>query len=602
MARNLLLAVVFALALAPAASAQDPAASGSFAQLTGEAGCLIQAGVLTDDEEDAGETSLKGCDKGRGLFSANAILISPDGKNAYVASSGTRRYGSNAVVTFARNPDTGKLSFTECVSDDGGDGRLGSDGLCKNGDALLGANDIALSPDGKFAYVSSGWSNGVAFFAREPDSGRLTQLGCVKEFPRQDKCTQAAGLLGPSGVAVSPDGANVYVTSRESDAVIVFARDAETGGMEETGCVSNSGSDGRCVDGTALTGASSVTVSADGATVYVTADEVGAVTWYARDAATGLLTPKGCLVEEATTGGACTSSKSLGGAASATLTPDGGQLIVASPAHSTLSILTRDPATGGLTPSACLQHREPRGDDVIPDEADEFDEELADEESTDDATAARVRARARAAQEDDEDALLPGCVPAKALGSVHEVTVSGDGRAVFATGYDYFAAFSRDPLTGKLTQFACAESYRTYKSCTQARGLSGASGIAASTDARNLYVVSGGTSAVTTYGAVAAVAAPAARMTKNGTAAVRLACPAARTRACVGRIAVAARAHHARGHAFLLAPGRSAAVQVKVPARVRSAVRRHRHARATLVVRDSGRLTRLSGRRITLTR
>ncbi len=593
-----LILLIAALAVAPAtASAQDTAASGSFAELAGEAGCLVQAGVLTDGTYDSAEETLKGCDKGRGLINSQAIAASADGKNVYVASGGSRKGGSSAIVTFARAAGTGRLSFTECTSDDGGDGRVGSDGLCANGDALLGATDVVLSPDGKFAYVTTAGSNGVAWFARDPASGRLVQKGCVKEIPREDNCTEAVGLIGASGAAVSADGLHLYVTSRISDAVAIFARDLETGALEQAGCISHTGTDGRCADGTALTGASSVTVSADGATAYVTADEVGAVTWYARDAATGLLSPKGCLVEAAVEGGACTSNKALGGAVDAALTPDGKQLMVAARTYNTLLVLNRDAATGGLTQSACLQQQEPRGDEVIPDpDEEEFEEELDEEEGED-------SERARAAQDEDEeyDALLPGCSPAKALLYPRAVATSTDGNAIFVSG-DSLAAFQRDPLTGNLRQFACAQSYRTYKSCTEARGLGSAVALAPSPDGRNLYVTASGTGAVSTFGAVTAVTARSAKVARDGTAAVRLACPAARTQACAGRIAVAARRRHARGNVFRLAPGRAARVRVTVPRHVRRSLSRRRSARVMLVVRDARRATRLTGRRVTLRR
>jgi DNA-binding beta-propeller fold protein YncE len=596
-------ALIAALALLPAtAVAQEPAASGSFAELSGEAGCMVQSGILTDNRFNSGEEELKGCDKGRGLGSATGVAVSPDGRHVYLAASGARAFGSNAVVTFARAADTGRLSFTECVSDDGGDGRVGTDGFCANGNALSGAQDVVLSPDGKFAYVPSAGSNGVAWFARDEASGRLVQKGCVKDVPREDDCDKGRALIGASSAAVSADGLHLYVTSRFSDAIAIFTRDLETGAIEQAGCISQTGTDGLCADGTALTGASSVSVSPDGASVYVTAAEIGAVTWYARDAATGLLTPKGCLVDDAPEGGVCTTSKPLAGAGDSTITPDGGQVIVAGRTNNTLTVFTRDPATGNLAQAACFQNQFARGDEVIPDpdaEEEEFEEE--EEEFEDEPEEEEEPVEEEEVEEDDEDALLPGCTPAKALSSLSEVTTSADGRAVFATGGGTMAAFQRDPLTGSLTQFACAERYRTYKSCTSARGLSSASGIAASPDARNLYVTDA-IGSLSTFGAVTAVAARTAKLARDGTATVRLACPAARSSDCDGRIAVAQRRRHAKGHRYLLAPGQAAGFRVTVPQRVRREVRRHRSARVMLVLRHSGRTARLSGRRITLRR
>lgn len=599
-----LILLIAVLAVAPAtASAQDPATSGSFAELAGEAGCMVQAGVLTDELYVSGEDSLKGCDKGRGLIFSQAVAVSPDDRNVYVVAGGSRTYGSSAVVTFARAADTGRLSFTECVSDNGGDGRLGSDGLCGNGDALLGAADVVVSPDGRFVYVPSAGSNGVAWFARDAASGRLTQAGCVKEVPREDHCSQATALIGASSATASPDGRFLYVTSRISDAVAIFERDAETGALTQAGCVSNTGSDGRCTDGTALTGASSVVISPDGTSAYVTADEVGAVSWYARDVETGLLTPKGCLVEVAVEGGPCTSNKALKNAADAVITPGGDQVVVAGRYYGTLVTFARDAATGALTQSGCRQAQEPRGDEVIPDEEDEeFEEELDDEEEEFDAEAEEEDFEADEEEEEDEDALLEGCTAARAIQGASELALSADGKALFVTGGSQIAAFQRDPANGALTQFACTQAYRTYKSCTDTRGVAYGSGLAASSDGRSLYVVDSSTGAVSTFGAATAVTARVAKVARDGTAAVRLACPAARQGPCRGRIAVAAKRRHALGNRFLIAPGRAARVRVTVPRRVRRALGHRRSARVMLVLRDARRATRLGGRRITLKR
>lgn len=595
---GLLAAALAAVAPAPA-TAQDTAASGSFAELAGEAGCMVQAGILTDNVYDGDEEGLKNCAKARGLMSSVATAVSPDGKNVYVASTGSRRSGSNAIVTFARALDTGALSFTECVSDDGGDGRIGSDGLCGNGDALLGASDVVISPDGRFVYVPAAGSNGISWFARDPASGRLTQAGCVKEVPREDHCLQGVALIGASDGAISADGLFLYVTSSISDAVAIFARDPETGALTQAGCISHTGSDGRCADGTALTGASSVVISADGTSAYVTAAEIGAVTSYTRDPVTGLLTPKGCLVEIATEGGPCTANKALGGASDAALTPDGKQLVVAARTYSTLVVFNRDAAAGTLAQAGCFQNREPTGDDVIPDpDEEEFEEELEEDEEDFE----EEEFEEEEVDEEEGSGLLPGCEPAKAVAYPQAVTTSTDGNAVFVVGGDSLAAFQRDPLTGNLRQFACAENYRSYRSCTDTRGLGSAVAVAASPDGRNLYVPDVGTGSVTTFGAAPAVTAARARLARDGRAAVRVACPRARTTICSGRIAVAVKRDHARGNVFRVAPGRAARVRVSVPRRVQRTVRRRRAARVTLVVRDARRATRLSGRRITIRR
>ena len=338
-------------ALPAAAHAQGT--SSSFAQLTGADGCVSQEPPLPFETE-----ALDGCSRARGLLDAYSVAVSPDDKHVYVASSGTDTSGSNAVVAFERAGDGGALRSVGCVSDSGGDGRVGTDGFCANGDALLGANDIEVSPDGRHVYVAAGVSNGISWLARDAATGKLTPGGCLKELPRADRCRGGFGLEATSGVAVSPDGKQVYVTAAKPGSVGVYSRDPETGGLQPLMCVSENGSDGVCVDGTGLLGASSVTVAPDGRQVFVTAASIGAVTAYARDPADGRLTPQSCLLDRAPKGGSCTSVPSLGGAAASAVSPDGKTLFVVSSADQALVQLARDPETGSLTPSSCFRHRD----------------------------------------------------------------------------------------------------------------------------------------------------------------------------------------------------------------------------------------------------
>ena len=200
---------------------------------------------------------------------------------------------------------------------------------------------------------------------------------------------------------MSPDGKNVYVTADTPGSVSVFSRDADSGDLEPVMCVSESGSDGLCADGTALTGASSVTVAPDGRQVFVTAAAIGGVTAYARDADTGALAPqKSCLLDRAPKGGSCRSAPALAGAAESAITPDGKTLLVASAADQALALFARNADTGALTPSSCFVHQNPSGDDAVQDEGE--DEESDDEEADD-------------AQAD--------CKPAKALDEPNDVVI-----------------------------------------------------------------------------------------------------------------------------------------------------------------------------------
>jgi len=556
-----LLLVLMLLGLAVPGSAFGQASS-SFSQLSGERGCVSQEPPLLFDEEP-----IEDCARTRGLLGAYAVTVSPDDRHVYVASaSGEGGAGSNGVVAFSRAGDTGALTSLGCVTDTGGDGRPGTDGFCVNGDALLGASALAVSPDGRNVYVASDGSNGVAWLTRDAATGKLAPAGCIKEFPRADRCRAGFGVIGISGVAVSQDGRHVYVTAADPGSVSAFSRDPDTGDLEPIMCVSENGSDGLCADGTALTGASSITIAPDGGQVFVTAADIGGVTSYARDAATGRLTPQGCLLDKAPRGGSCTSAPALAGAAASAISPDGKTLFVASAADEALALFSRDAATGRLTPSSCFRHR-------VATDADAVDP--------------------------DEDAAADDCTPAMAIGQAREVVVSSDGRGVFVLGDEgSLATFGRDLASGELTQTGCAEGDVTYKACSEARGLFDARGMAVSSDGRSLYVANQSAHAVSVLSANVAVASRAVAADRRGRFRVRLACPAARVSGCAGGLRVGA----SKSRAYRVRAGASRTVRARLPKRLRRVVRKRGRVRVTVAARDSRRLMAASKRRVLVRR
>jgi hypothetical protein len=143
---------------------------------------------------------------------------------------------SDAVAAFARDPTTGALTqlagTAGCVSE------TGNGGACADGRALDRARGLAITEDGANVYVGSEIADAVAVLTRDPSTGRLTQpagtTGCVSETGA-DSCVDGVALDGPRSVAVSPDGATVYAASFWSSAVSVFARDPGTGGLVQAG-------------------------------------------------------------------------------------------------------------------------------------------------------------------------------------------------------------------------------------------------------------------------------------------------------------------------------------------------------------------------------
>ena len=182
-------AVLGSLALTPdAAAAKKPVLP---AQLAGKAGCVSLAGG--------------GCAKGRALDGAGDVLTSPDGRNVYVASS-----LSGVIAVFRRNPSTGALAQLG-----GAKGCVGTVPGCGPGRLLGDVFELAVAPDGRSLYALS--SGGVAVFARDPATGRLTQpggsAGCVA-VGGAEECATARGLVErATGLALTPDGRTLLVTA-----------------------------------------------------------------------------------------------------------------------------------------------------------------------------------------------------------------------------------------------------------------------------------------------------------------------------------------------------------------------------------------------------
>lgn len=314
-------------------------------------GALVQQAGTAACVSETGSGGL--CADGRALDEPRGVAVSPDAKSLYVAST-----TSDGVAVFALNDKLGTLSqlggAAGCVTDSG------SAGACADGVALGGARAVAVSPNGKSVYVAARDADAVASFARDKSTGALTQLdgtdACTSESGTSGACANGVALDFPTGVAVSPNGKNVYVTAAGSNAVAVFARNVTTGALTQlaglAGCVSEDGTGGLCADGKALLAPFAVAVSQNGKSVYVASRDSNAIAIFARDARTGALTQlagtAGCISEDGT-GGACADGNGLVGAMSVAVTQNGRSVYVAAETSNAVSAFARDTKTGVLT-------------------------------------------------------------------------------------------------------------------------------------------------------------------------------------------------------------------------------------------------------------
>jgi DNA-binding beta-propeller fold protein YncE/predicted Ser/Thr protein kinase len=276
--------------------------------------------------------AIKTCARARGLGRADSVAVSPDDRNVYVTS-----YDTDALLTFDRNRRSGAL-----VQKQGRAGCVASPAMrgCGEVHAMDGPEAVTVSPDGKNVYVGAGEDDAVLVFDRDADSGALTRRedrsGCVSATGTGGTCGLAPGLDisdGTKSIAVSPDGHTVYAASGKNGIVVAFKRD-KTGGLTAIagveGCISPSGTGGRCAHAPRAGGAVGVTVSPDGRNVYV-ASYSDAVLAVDRNQRTGGLRLKrgrnGC-VSKSSTSGRCATVQTLGGATAVTISADGRSVYV----------------------------------------------------------------------------------------------------------------------------------------------------------------------------------------------------------------------------------------------------------------------------------
>lgn len=203
---------------------------------------------VTDDEELEWVATTEGVSNA--LANARGIDVGPDGDRIYVTSS-----GAGALTVFDRDEGTGAVEVRQVIRD--GEGEA---------EGLAGAMSVAVSPDGRHVYVSSGrfgGDNAVSVFEEQPDG----KLALVQEIFNGEGME---GFEGGNEILISPDGRNVFAAATGSGAVVNFRRDAATGRLTYL----------QTLD-TATGGAAGLGVSPDGNVLYVAAENSGGIAIYA---------------------------------------------------------------------------------------------------------------------------------------------------------------------------------------------------------------------------------------------------------------------------------------------------------------------------------
>ena len=116
------------------------------------------------------------------------------------------------MAVFAYDADLGRLTLKQTLSS-----------LPKGFTGTDFTSEIAVTPDGKFAYAANRLHDSIAWFS-VGDSGRLKLQG--EEWTRGDY---------PRSFAIDPSGRFLFSCNQRADAIAAFRRDAETGKLTFTG-------------------------------------------------------------------------------------------------------------------------------------------------------------------------------------------------------------------------------------------------------------------------------------------------------------------------------------------------------------------------------
>ena len=136
------------------------------------------------------------------------IDLHPNGKYAYLMEELT---GTVSVYNIEKD---GYLSLSQNVS-----------GLPGDYTGPVGSADIHVSPDGKFLYCSNrGESNTIGIFSINPSNGQLFGIDHQSTLGKT-----------PRNFNFDPAGNFLLVANQNSDEIVIFKRDKETGFLTDTG-------------------------------------------------------------------------------------------------------------------------------------------------------------------------------------------------------------------------------------------------------------------------------------------------------------------------------------------------------------------------------
>lgn len=157
------------------------------------------------------------------LKSPSGIVLSSDGTSAYLSN-----LGNHSITVLARDAESGSLDYVTTINKSTIAADVNSAEIPQNDRYLEGLQDIVISPDNRFVYVSSNSQGTVSIFSRDADTGALTYARTLNLYSEGHI---AANALALRELVISEDGSALYVAAFGSKSLLVFSRDNDSGAL-----------------------------------------------------------------------------------------------------------------------------------------------------------------------------------------------------------------------------------------------------------------------------------------------------------------------------------------------------------------------------------
>ncbi len=237
--------------------------SGELTQKTGPAGCINNAGN-------------GGCRDARAMPGPYGLTMDADGKHLYVAS-----YGGDSVTALAIDSSGGLNQIQDGPGGAGCAQNTPDADACADGRAMNGALSLDLNAAGTALHVGSFDSRSLSSLSRDPSTGRLSPVGgptgCIVPAAAEGCTTDAE--VGSSYDIISGRNGELYAAFDGQDRVVTYDTQSNGGLVRRAGvggCVANGGVP-NCGAGRGLDSPTGIALSADGEDVYVTSSNSSSI-------------------------------------------------------------------------------------------------------------------------------------------------------------------------------------------------------------------------------------------------------------------------------------------------------------------------------------